>query len=415
MSACATCPEQLSRLSLSNRATTVIAVTTAMTFSASGAAPTPLYQQYQESMGLTPAMLTVIFAAYVLSLLVALLTTGSLSDYVGRRPVVLAALALNVVAMIMFMMAGTAGALIAARSVQGFATGVATTALGAAILDTDRIRGPILNSVTAFGGLTAGSLGAAMLVTFAPDPRQLVYILLLALSAIEMALLWHMPETAATKPGALASLRPHVVVPVQARRALAQLTPVTIASWALGGFYFSLMPSLVRVATGVTVPIVGGLVVAALTLSAAVAVVFQRSMSAERILRGGIPALVLGVAITLSGVQTQLVALMLLGTIISGLGFGTAFSGTIRTVMPLAKADERAGLLSAFYIEGYLAFSLPAVLTGFLAPTIGLRAAADMYGAAVILMAAASLLAMRFSSGERSRTTTKTSSAATRS
>jgi hypothetical protein len=110
-------------------------------------------------------------------------------------------------------------------------------------------------------------------------------------------------------------------VPAQARRALFQVTPVTIASWALGGFYFSLMPSLVRVATGVTLPIVGGLVVVALPLSGAVAVVSLRNVAAVRILAGGIPALVSGVAITLAGVGTQFLGLMLAGTIVAGFGF----------------------------------------------------------------------------------------------
>jgi MFS family permease len=122
---------------------------------------------------------TVVFAAYVLSLLVALLTTGALSDHVGRRPTVPGALMLNSIAMVMFITAGSGAALIAARTVQGFATGVATAALGAAILDVDRRRGAVLNSVTVFAGLTAGTLGAATLVTFAPDPTQLVYVVLL--------------------------------------------------------------------------------------------------------------------------------------------------------------------------------------------------------------------------------------------
>jgi len=388
------CPRQQARASLSNTATTVMAAITAMTFSACGAAPTPLYHQYQEIFGLTPFMLTIIFAAYVVSLLAALLTVGSLSDYIGRRPAIMAALAINIVAMVMFVTADSAWALIAARAVQGFATGLATATLGATILDTDRSRGPVLNSVTAFVGLTAGSLGAAALVTYAPDPRQIVYLVLLALSAVELLILWYMPETVATKPGAFASLRPHVHVPAQARRALFQVTPVTIASWALGGFYFSLMPSLVRVATGVTLPLVGGLVVAALTFSGAIAVLSLRNVAAVRILAGGIPALVLGVAITLAGVETQLVGLMLAGTIVAGLGFGAAFAGAMRTVMPLALAHERAGLLSAFYVEGYLSFSLPAILTGLLAPITGLPLAAYVYGTAVIVLAIASWVAM---------------------
>jgi len=88
---------------------------------------------------------------------------------------------------------------------------------------------------------------------------------------------------------------------------------------------------------------------------------------------------------------------MLFGTIVSGLGFGAVFSGTLRTILPLVKADERAGLLSAFYLE--VAFSLPTVLTGFVAPVVGLPLAADVYGAAVILLAVASLVAIRVARG----------------
>src|SRR4029077_14448639 len=85
--------------SLSCNVTTVFAVLAAMTFSASGAAPTPLYQEYQSQFGLSPFMITVIFATYVLCLLLALLTVGSLSDFIGRRPAILSALAMNVAAM----------------------------------------------------------------------------------------------------------------------------------------------------------------------------------------------------------------------------------------------------------------------------------------------------------------------------
>lgn len=394
MSLCVTCSEVARRPALSNAATMVAAVITAMTFSASGAAPTPLYHQYQESFGLTPFAITIIFAAYVLSLLAALLTVGSLSDYIGRRPAILAALMLNAVSMVMFAAAGSAAALIAARALQGFATGLATATLGAAILDNDRSRGPILNSITAFGGLTVGSLGAAILVTYAPAPGQLVYGVLMAVSAAEAFVLWSMPETAQLRAGALASLRPHISVPLQARDVLVRVTPVTIATWALGGFYFSLMPALVRVATGVTLPVVGGLVVSALTLSGAVTVLLLRSAVPGRMLSGGIVALAAGVAVTLAGVHGQLVWLMLAGTVVSGIGFGAAFSGTLRTVLPLAKTDERAGLLAAFYVEGYLSFSLPAVLAGLTVPMVGLTLAAYAYGAAVIAMALASMIAV---------------------
>src|SRR5712671_5534082 len=103
-------------------------------------------------------------------------------------------------------------------ALQGFATGMAITTLAAIILDTDKERAPLLNSFTAFAGLSAGTLGAGALVTFAPAPEQLVFVVLLVLSVVEAAILWFMPETARTRPGALASLRPRVHVPRVARR-----------------------------------------------------------------------------------------------------------------------------------------------------------------------------------------------------
>lgn len=158
---------------------TVFGFLAAALFLASSSAPTPIYHLYQDALGLSPLTLTVIFAAYAISLLGALLTVGGLSDHVGRRPVIFAALMLNAAALVLFLWAETAAMLIAARCVQGMAVGSATAALGAAILDSDRARGPLLNSITAFVGLAAGSLGSGTLVAFAPDPMRLVFELLL--------------------------------------------------------------------------------------------------------------------------------------------------------------------------------------------------------------------------------------------
>jgi MFS family permease len=365
----------------------------AILIAASSSAATPLYRLYQQSMHLTPFWITIVFAAYVASLLVALLTVGGLSDYVGRKPVILAALLLNAGAMILFAEARDVGQLILARAVQGLAVGSGTTALGAAILDTNRARGPLLNSVTAFLGLTAGSLGAAALITFAPDPLHMVYEVLLGLTALMIALLWVMPESIQRKAGAVASLRPHVSVPPQSRSILLTLTPVNIASWALGGLYLSLMPTVVATTMGVASPWVGGVVVSALMLTAAIAVATFRGWQARRLVLMGTSALPLGVAVSMFGIQQQQVAALLAGTVIAGIGFGSNFSGVLRALLPTAEPHQRAGLLSAFYVQSYLAFSLPAVAAGLSVPLIGLSTVAYLYGAVIILLAVISMMA----------------------
>jgi hypothetical protein len=378
---------------LAPKAMTAFSFSGAILIAASSSAVTPLYRLYQESMHLTPFWITIVFAVYVASLLAGLLTVGGLSDYVGRRPVILAALLLNAAAMVLFSEARDVGQLILARAVQGLCVGTGTTALGAAILDTSRARGPLLNSVTAFVGLMTGSLGAAALITFAPDPLHTVYEVLLGLTVLLIALLWVMPETASRKAGALASLRPHVSVPRQSRSILLRLTPANVAGWALGGLYLSLMPTVVATAMRVASPWVGGVVVAALMLTAAITVAGFRDWPARRLILLGTSTLSLGVAVSLFGIHQQQVAALLAGTVIAGAGFGSTFSGVMRALLPTAAPDQRAGLLSAFYVQSYLAFALPAVAAGLAVPVIGLSLTAYIYGAVIIVLAVISLAA----------------------
>src|SRR5450631_3695033 len=136
-------PPSVISWTLSPAAMTLFSFAGALLIAASSSAVTPLYRLYQASMHLTPFWITIVFASYVASLLTALLTVGGLSDYVGRRPVILAALLLNAAALVLFTTAADFTQLILARVVQGICVGSATTALGAAILDTDRARGPV--------------------------------------------------------------------------------------------------------------------------------------------------------------------------------------------------------------------------------------------------------------------------------
>lgn len=135
-----------------------------LTFLAASSAPTPLYASYQQAWGFSTFWLTWVFAVYAFALLVALLVGGRLSDHLGRRPVILAALLLEAGAMLLFHQAHGLVDLVLARALQGLATGIATSALGAALLDVDGERGPWLNSLTPLLGMALGALGCGLLV-----------------------------------------------------------------------------------------------------------------------------------------------------------------------------------------------------------------------------------------------------------
>jgi predicted MFS family arabinose efflux permease len=370
----------------SHRSSLVFLAITLLTFLAASSPPTPLYHLYQEGLHFSSGMLTLVFGVYALSLLAALLTVGSLSDHLGRKPVIFAALALNMLAMLLFINESGVAWLIAARTLQGFATGMATAVLGAALLDTDRQQGPLVNSVAPLLGMACGAMGSSLLVEFAPLPTQLIYWTLLALMLGQAMYVWRLPETVSRIPGALASLRPTLHVPPQARRALWLSLPVDVAVWAMGGFYLSLAPSLVRAATGSTSNLIGGGLVAVLTLSGALMIFSLRNRPAHKVLRLGASLLAVGVALILVAVHSASLPLFFIATLIAGSGFGAGFLGALRSVVPLALPHERAGLMSAFYVLSYLAFCLPSLLAGNLIRSFGLIATTDGYGVVLIML-----------------------------
>lgn len=367
---------------------------TTLCFFAASSAPTPLYHLYQQAWGFSAAMLTLIFAVYALTLLVALLIIGSLSDFLGRRPVIFSALVLEIVSMLLFILATDVTWLVLARMLQGLATGMAASALGAALLDDDQKQGPLINSIAPMFGMAIGALGTGLLVELAPLPLLLAYYVLLAAFVAQAIYLWRMPETVSRQPGVWKSLKPSLHVPPQARRTLWLVLPVDIAAWSLGGFYLSLSPSLLAAATGSTSAINGGLAVASLTLSGAVAILNLRLRPPALGLWIGASCLTLGVAVILAAVNAGWLWLFFVGTVIAGIGFGSSFLAALRLLLPLAHAHERAGLMSAFYVLSYLAFCVPALVAGFSARTFGLIATTNVYGAVVIVLALMALLTL---------------------
>ncbi len=365
-----------------------------ISFLAASSAPTPLYARYQAAWHFSPITTTVVFGIYALAVLGALLVVGSLSDHVGRRPVLITAIGLQAVSMLVFTTADSVSALMAARIVQGIATGGALGAVGAGLLDLDRAKGTITNAVAPLSGTAAGSLISGVLVQYLPAPEHLVYLVLFATFAVQAVGVALMRETSARESGALGSLRPQLGVPRAARGPLLKALPVLIALWALAGFYGSVGPAVVGLVTGSRSPVLGGLSLFVLAASGALAVLLLRGTAARTVMLLGTVWLFVGVGVTLLGMEARSSLAFFIGAVIAGAGFGAGFQGAIRTVVPLAAQHERSGLLSTVYVASYLAMGLPAVVGGFLVVHGGLLPAAREYGAAIMLLAAIALAAV---------------------
>lgn len=365
-----------------------------MVFFASAAA-SPLYGVYQDRFHFSAETLTAVFAVYVLVLLVMLLFFGSVSDYLGRLPVIVAALVFSAAACAVFLTAHGVGALYVARSLQGLASGLASAPIGAALIDLqppDSERAPLVISVFSSAGLALGGLVTSALVQYAPDPTRLIWWVLLAVFAAGIVAVLAMDEPGSRRPGVLTSLRPKAAVPPRVRGAFAGVIPCIVAGWALGGLYLSLGPTLAAQATGSSNLLWGGLVIFLLCGTGAAAAWAMRGFSGRTTMLAGCLFLLTGVAMTLGAIATTTTAAFLAGTLVAGAGFGLAFLGSFRMITAMAEPDDRAGLVAAIYIVGYLAFSVPALIAGVATTSFGLHPTALVYAAALVVLAASALI-----------------------
>jgi MFS family permease len=364
---------------------------TSLVFFAASSAPTPLYIVYQTRWHFSASVLTLVFATYVATLLLSLLTTGGLSNFIGRRRVIAGALVVELLSMLVFLSARDVAALFAARAIQGLATGAAAGALSAGLADlAPRGRAALaaaVNTAAPTSGLAVGALASGALVQYAPAPRVLVYAILAALFLALAVAVPLLPETGEFRAGALRSLRPRAAVPAQARRAFRAAAPVLVASWAVGGLVLSLGPSLAVGIFGVRNHLIGGLVVTAVAGVGAVAAVIVRSRPARTTMVGASVVLAVGVAVVLVSLAVTSTPGFFAGLVITGAGFGSAFVAALGSVAPLAAPDQRAELFASIFIVSYAGFGGSAVLVGLAVPPFGLRPTAIVFGAAVIVLA----------------------------
>jgi MFS family permease len=356
-------------------------------------APSPLYVVYQQRWGFSAITLTTIFGVYALVLLVALLTAGGLSDYLGRKPVLLFSFAVLVASMVVFARANGVGWLYAARILQGIAAGTSMGAVTAAMIDFASPRlaplAALMTSIIPSVGLAAGAVLAGALVQFAPEPRVLVFVLLAIVFVLTMVVMAAGRETAPRRPGGWASLAPRIRVGRDIRGAFTAHLPGLAAPWAQVGFALSLTTTLAADRFGITDRFTDGLVVAAVCGFAFVGTWLTRTMAVPRATVAGSAGLIAGSALTLASLAGPWDVPFYLGSALTGVGVGITLGAVMRALSGLPAPADRAEFFAAVYVVGYLAFSVPAVIAGVFVVHAGLVTTTVGYGIGVCVLALA--------------------------
>lgn len=374
----------------------VLAIVAQILMMAGASAPSPFYPVLAQRLGFDAIVITVVFAVYAAALLLTLLAAGSLSDHVGRRPVIVAGLVVLAASMILFGNAGSVLLLVLARILQGIASGLLIAALSATVLDLAPPARPgtaaLWNALSPGIGLAAGALVSALALDATADALPDVFGPLTAAYLVIAGLVLIAPETAPLLPGAWASLRFRLSVPAEIRSEFWRAAPAVIAGWATGGLFLSLGASIVHGELGGTAHLWQGLAVALLAGVGAVTAFAIRRRTARTIVIFGTAALATGTTLSLIALGLGSLPAYLAAAAVTGMGFGTAFFGVVGSLAPRIPTTQRADAFAVLYLLAYLAFGVPAVIAGVLVAPVGLGTVCVGYGVVVIALSLIALV-----------------------
>jgi len=351
---------------------------------------TPLYVVYQQQMGFSRVMLTLIYATYVCGNLAALFVFGGMSDRLGRRRVALAALAVAIVSVLVFMLADNVASLFIGRILSGLGIGVGvgtgTAWLAELVAGDDKARASTIATSTNFAGLALGALEAGLLAEYAPWPLELPFAIYLVVLVVALALIWQTTETVAHPAATLwVTPRPRLSVPREIRTQFVAPAVTGFGAMALVGFFAALTPSVLSTDLHIKSHAVAGAVFFELAAVVSVCIVLTQTLSSRTAM---LWALVLMVPSVIVLVLAQILAsmpLMIAAAALCGLAAGLGYRGSLQQVNEIAPSDRRAEVMSAYFVCAFIGNAVPVIGVGVIA-TFATSATASLAFAATIVV-----------------------------
>jgi len=359
--------------------------------------PTPLYPIYQQQLGFSELIITVIFAAYAVGVIGALVLFGSWSDQLGRRPMLLAGLAFSAASALVFMFADNLGLLLLGRLLSGLSagifTGTATVAVVELVPPAWAGAATLVATVANMGGLGLGPLFAGVLAQYLPAPLLLCYALDLGLVLLLATVVWRAPETAELPDRARLGLQP-LSVPPDVRAVFIPAAIAGFAGFAVLGLFTAVAPAVMGKILGVSNHALTGLVVFLLFVGSMAGQLGQSRMADGVRLPVGCVVLIAGVACVGLAIGTASLVLLVLGAVVAGIGQGVAFRAGLGAITAASPPRRRAEVASTFFVVAYVAISIPVVGVGLMADMVGLATAGMVFSGVVALLAAGALISL---------------------
>lgn len=350
---------------------------------------TPLYAGYQAAFGFSEFTLTLVYASYVVGNLAALMSLGRLSDRVGRKPVALSALVLAIIATVLFLAASNVVWLFTARLLSGVAVALGSGAGTAWLVDLFgrglEDHASLFATTANFGASAVGPLVSGMISQFYTAPAILSWSLYLIVLTGVAGLVAGAHETVVrARHVPVATFVPIVGVPRGLRTAITGPLTAAFCTFAMLGYYLSVMPSVLAAALDRSGPALSGAIVFEVFGVALFVMICFRRIEPSRAMLIGFALAVPGLVSLLFAQLAASLSLLLFATAVIGVSAGTGFLGSLGQTNAISPEDRRGQLASTYYVACFVGASVPIVAVGGVT-TIASPAAASIAFVALLV------------------------------
>jgi hypothetical protein len=330
--------------------------------------PSPLYGLYREHDGLSSFTITVVYAIFAAGTIAALLAVPAVARRIGRRGVMLAAVATMIGAAVLLAAWKDLPGLLVGRFITGIAVGlvagIAITYLIELHLHRDPNGSPIrarnIGTAINVGALGIGPLVAGCLAAWVRDPLTVPYLLWIALGAVALVGLAAVPETRAPVTSAPAEKqKTRAWIPAPAGTA-------TLAAFSANGLFAGLSGLFLAVTFHHPSHALAGLTLFIVFSAGVVSQLATTRLRASLVLALGTVSMLVGLVLLVTAVRlsSPSLALFLIGGAFIGAGAGAVFKGTTGIVLEAAAPEDRLAMTSQLLIALFVGLSIPVIGAG---------------------------------------------------
>lgn len=334
--------------------------------------PTPLYAIYQQRDGFPTFVVTVVFAAYAVGVVASLFLAGHVSDWLGRRRILLAAILVEVLAAAVFLLWPEVPGLITARLLNGLGVGALTATATAHLSELRAVARPAegpaasraVSTIANLGGLALGPLVGGIFAVTVDRPLEVpyeVFLVLLVVLGIGVALV---PETVERREITPAYRPQRLAVPQESRGTYLSAAVGAFAGFAVFGLFTSLAPTFLATRFDETSHLVAGAVAFGVFAAGALAQLLSGGLAARPALVLASVALTVGLGLVALGAVIASLAAFVLGGVVAGAGVGLLFRLSLQVAGSLASPQNRGEVLAGLFLAAYLGLAVPVLAIG---------------------------------------------------